>query len=206
MEWNTANQEKFARIVNKLLNSTYLLKEQNRDEYAFICQNLGEFEVYLNKIGYELKNYVLYGIVQLRNKLEQGNRLKLKKVQSMLLLLLRILFLEEKNKTSDSSEVRITVGRLQDKYAMLDIKNKKNLDINTLKETLPIFKKYNLIDYESGLNACKSFEDFPIIIYYTICLSFVGEDIDNILIKTKETLDSYNREDEKNEANEDQAD
>lgn len=201
---NTQNNiEKFARIANKLLNSSFLIKDKSRDEYAFFEQNKTEFEIMLGRLGYDIICHTRECIIQLVNKYEEGNRLKLKKEQSIILLLLRRLYIEEKMKIRETSEVFVSLGDLMLAYSNMFEKSKKRLDNNTVKESLILFKKYQLVNYDKGLTNAKHVDDFRVEIYHTICLALISSDLDSMLQHTKDILKSYTKGEERNEVDED---
>lgn len=202
MEETSANKEKFMKISNKLLNNSFLLKNKSREDYAFFEQNKHSFEEFFSKIGYEVKTFQTQGIVQLLNNFEQGNKLKLKKYQSILLLLLRRRFIEEKSKITEQSEVYITIGNLQDLYSGLYDNSKKTLDITRLRECLTLFKKYQLIDMNKSINSTNYIDDIAIEIHPTISLALIAEDFKDIIKETDNVLNSYLKGESQDEVDE----
>ena len=199
----SSNKEKFIKISNKLLNSSFLLKSKNREEYAFFEQNIKDFENLFEKIGYEIKVHNSQGIIQLLNKFEQSNKLKLKKYQSIILLLLRRIYIEKKSEVREDSEVNLTVTDLQQTYNSINDSSRKNLDITSLKDCLRLFKKYQLIDFKGSLNSMKVIDDVVIEILPTISLSLINEDFDTILKETEAVLNTYLRGESQDEIDED---
>ena len=66
-------------------------------------------------LGYRLEMNDEYGVVQLTNALNT-NRQNLKLYESVILLILRILFDEKKRELSVSDEVIVNLGDIQDKF------------------------------------------------------------------------------------------
>ncbi len=139
-------KEKFRIAANKLLNSCFLIKkkEDTRNDYIFILQNKELFIEYFDLLGYRLEISESQGVVSLINSNGTG-RLRLKKIESILLLLLRLLYLEKRKELSLTEDVVVLTDELNQKYSMLKIDSKSNLDKTTLRETLRLFRKYNLV-------------------------------------------------------------
>lgn len=94
-----------------------------RDYYYFILRYRQVFEAYINVLGYRLDINEEYGVVQMVNQ-ENTNRLNLKLFESIILILLRILYDEKRSELSLSNDVIINVGEIQDKYLALKIREK----------------------------------------------------------------------------------
>ena len=77
------------------------------------------FSVIVWKINEEL------GVIQLTNDYNY-NRLNLKLYESVILLILRILYDEKKRELSVSDEVIVNLGDIQDKYLSLQIREKND--------------------------------------------------------------------------------
>lgn len=85
-----------------------------------------------------------YGVVQLTNALNT-NRQNLKLYESVILLILRILFDEKKRELSVSDEVIVNLGDIQDKFLSLKIRDKM-IDKTTMGNALRLFRRYQLIE------------------------------------------------------------
>lgn len=143
---STIQKEKFRNVANKLLNHSFIVKrkEDSRKDYIFILQNKSYFEQYFDLLGYELKVNENTEVVALHNITGTG-RLRLKKIESILLLILRLLYIERRNELGLHDDVIILAESIYEKYGMLKIDSKSNIDKRSLKESLRIFKRYNLI-------------------------------------------------------------
>ena len=89
----------------------------------FIQKYKEKFEELLGVLGYRLEINEEYGVVQLTNALNT-NRQNLKLYESVILLILRILFDEKKRELSESDEVIVNLGDIQDKFLSLKIRDK----------------------------------------------------------------------------------
>ena len=100
------DKEEFKRICNRLLSVCFLCKGNavNRTDYYFVLKYKEKFAEYLGVLGYRLDVNEEYGVIQLTNP-QNYNRLNLKLFESIILLVLRILFDEKKRELSVSDEV-----------------------------------------------------------------------------------------------------
>lgn len=138
-------KEKFRIAANKLLNSCFVIKkkEDTRNDFIFILQNKELFIEYFDLLGYTIEINENEGVVALTNSHGTG-RLRLKKIESIILLILRLLYIERRKELSLTDDVVILTEELNQKYNMLKIEAKPNLDKTTLREAFRLFKRYNI--------------------------------------------------------------
>ena len=127
---------------------------------------------YLAVLGYRLEINEEYGVIQLTNP-QNYNRLNLKLYESILLLILRVLYDEKRRELSESDEVIINVGEIHDKYLSLKIRDKM-IDKTTLRNALSVFRRFQLIEI---LDKNLEDEDSRIIIFASILMAVRVEDI-----------------------------
>lgn len=123
-----AERERFAKLVNYLLNKTFVTREifETKDkigkinaDYRFIEKYYDLFEGYLKVIGYAMNTDEAIGVIYLEN--EYGfNKLRLDKLTTLILFTLRTIYDEEKEKNATSSVVYITTASLI--YKLLELK------------------------------------------------------------------------------------
>ena len=159
------DQEKFANLANKLLNVNYLTgeKEEDTSNFYFISLNFVCFRSYFAIINMELLIYKENKIVVLNAP--NSLKLSLNKTQSVILLILRLLYNEKLKDISLTDKIAITVLDIRDKYEQIGFLDEEKLTPTRLLEILRIFKRYNLINYKG--TELKQ-DDFVIIIYKTI--------------------------------------
>lgn len=181
---NTSHKEQFRRVTNKLFSNCFMTKhkEDDRKDYYFIDNNRNLFRDYFQLSGWELDIDDAYGVMQLINTFDQ-NRVHFKIYESIVLLILRLLYDEQARELTLSDEVVITIDAIHDKFKILQIRDKP-INKTTLTSTLRLFKRYSIInmidnDYTKG--------DSRLILYPTILLAVKIKDIDEILKK----LESY---------------
>lgn len=194
------DKEEFKRICNKLLSVCFLCKASpaSRSEYYFVLRHKEKFSAYLGVLGYRVEINEDYGVIQLTNP-QNYNRLNLKLYESIILLILRILFDEKKRELSENDEVIINLGDIHDKFLSLKIRDKM-IDKTTLRNALSLFRRFQLIE---TLDKDLSQEDSRLLIYDSILMAVRVEDIK----QAYEKLEIY-RKGAKNdeEANENEAD
>lgn len=179
-------QDEFRRICNKLINICFLCKqnETTKSEYYFVLKHKEKFEELLGTLGYCLEINEEYGVIQLTNELNM-NRRNLRLYESIILLLLRILFDEKKRELSVSDEVIVNLGDIQDKFLSLKIRNKM-IDKTTMSNTLRMLRRYQLIEILD--NDLKN-EESRILIYSSILMAVRVEDIRQVY----EKVESYRK-------------
>ena len=182
-------KDKFRATANKLLNECFILKK-NKDtisDYNFILNYRDYYISLFDVLGYELVIQEDQGVIGINNPAGTG-RIHLKKIESMLLLILRLLYIEERKKISQTGDVVVIVDQVYDKYNMLKMQNK--LDKTTLRNSMGLFRRYHLIQ---NLDADMSNPDTRVIIYPSILLAVANTSLDDMYQAAKDKLDKYGR-------------
>ncbi|MCI6631005.1 MAG: DUF4194 domain-containing protein [Lachnospiraceae bacterium] len=143
-----------------------------RGDFYFVLKYKEKFSSYLSVLGYRLEINEEYGVVQLTNP-QNYNRYNLKLYESIILLILRILFDEKKRELSVSDEVIINVGDIHDKFLTLKIRDKM-IDKTTLRNALSVFRRFQIIE---TLDKDLAKEDSRILIFDSILMAVRVEDI-----------------------------
>ena len=197
-------KDKFRVTANKLLNECFMIKK-NKDtvsEYHFILNYRDCFISLFDVLGYELVIQEDQGVIGINNPAGTG-RIHLKKIESMLLLILRLLYIEERKKISQTGDVIVIMDQIYDKYNMLKMQNK--LDKTTLRNSMGLFRRYHLIQ---NLDADMSNPDTRVIIYPSILLAVANTSLDDLYQSAKDKLDKYGRggEDRADSSDDEEAD
>ena len=189
---NQQNKDQFSRVSNKLLSIGFLTKkkEDNKKDYYFIQSHKELFRDYFSYINWELEIDEGFGVVHLNN-INDTNRKNFKLNESIILLILRLLFQEKLQELSLANNVTIQIDEIHTRYDALKIRDKR-LDKTTLRSALRMFKSYNIVD---PLDSDYALGDSRMIIYPTILLAIKVDDINRVY----EKLDSYRRGGEQNE-------
>lgn len=167
-------KEEFKRICNRLLSATFLCKSNRamRSEYYFVLKYKDTFSRYLDVLGYRLEINEEYGVIQLTNP-QNYNRMNLKLFESVILLILRILYDEKKRELSASDEVIINLGDIQDKYLSLKIRDKL-IDKTTMRNALTLMRRFQLVEL---LDRDLGNEESRVLIYPSILMAVRVEDV-----------------------------
>lgn len=187
---SAAQKEKFRTAANRLLNQCFLLKkkEDTRKDYIFVRQNINMFREYFDLLGYDIRLNEDQGVAALVNQFGTG-RLSLNKTDSILLLILRLLYLEKRKELSTfSEEVTVIMEEIREKYSMLRIKSKPNMDKGMEKRMISLFRKYNIIvNLDSDVNSA----DTRIIIYPSVLMAMPVENINEYYEAAEKRLQTY---------------
>jgi hypothetical protein len=186
---SSVQKDKFRIAANKLLNNCFVLKkkEDTRNDYIFIVQNKDLFKEYFELLGYNIEINEMYGVVALSNSYGSG-RLRLKKIESIILLILRLLYIEKRKELSLNEDVVVLAEDIHQKYNMLKIESKLNIDKTMLRDTIRLFKRYNLI-YNIDLDVTKS--NARIRIFPSILFAITNENISEMYEDINNKLDKY---------------
>ena len=185
-EFNIKNKENFKRVCNKLLSVCFICKkkEDTKSDYYFIESNLESLNEYLELLDYEIEINKSIGVEQLINMVNT-NKVNLKLIDSILLLILRILYHEKMEELSLTEDIMIQVSEIQEKFIALEFQDKL-MDKTKLLDSLRTLKRYNIIQ---NLDANMTLGDSRIIIYPSILMALRMEDI----TKVYEKLNTYKR-------------
>lgn len=168
------DKDNFSRICNRLLSSCFLCKrnETNKWDYYFVMKYKEKFSDCFALLGYRLEINEEYGVIQLTNP-QNYNRYNMKLFESILLLILRILYDEKRRELSVSDEVIINVGDIHEKFLILKIRDKM-IDKTTFRNAISTLKRFQIIE---TLDTNLTDEEARIIIFDTILMAVRVEDI-----------------------------
>jgi len=168
-------QNQFKDAANKLLASTFLSrdKKDNKESYYFLMSYKELFDEFFNILGYEIELDIQTGSVMLTGA-TASNTLKLKRDETLVLLILRLLYHEKMKEASLNDNIVCEVSDIHEKYDYLEIK--KKLNKTDLMSSLRLFRRYNLIEVTGDLttSSCK------IVILPTILMAIKSEDITEV--------------------------
>ena len=186
------DKDEFTRICNRLLSQCFLCKknEATRADFYFIMKYKEKFTQYLSILGYRLEINEEYGVVQLVN-MQNYNRYNMKLFESIILLILRILYDEKKRELSISDEVIVNMGDIHEKFMSLKIRDKM-MDKTTLRNAISTMRSFQLVE---TLDRELANEDARLIIYDSILMAVRVEDIRTAY----EKLEHYRKSEKSNE-------
>ena len=168
-------QNNFKDTANKLLASTFLSrdKKDNKEAYYFLMSYKEVFDEFFKILGYEIELDMQSGSVMLTGA-TAANTLKLKRDESLVLLILRLLYHEKMKDTSLNENIVCAVSDVHAKYDLLEIK--KKLNKTDLASALRLLKRYNLIEITGDVttSSCR------VVILPTILMAIKSEDITEV--------------------------
>jgi len=182
-------KEKFKSTAHKLLNECFIRKK-NKDtvsDYNFILNYKEYFISLFDVLGYELILQEEQGVIGINNPAGSG-RIQLKKIESIIILILRLLYIEERKKVTQTEDVIVLIDQVIDKYNMLKMQNK--LDKTTLRNTMSHFKRYHLIQ---NLDTDMANPDSRIIIYPSILFAVSNASLEEMYQTAKDKLEKYSK-------------
>ncbi len=174
-------------IANYLLNNCFLMGtvDTTREKYYYVINHEESFRQIFLPIGYTLVVHRNLRVIQLINNHGSG-RVILKKYESIILLILRILYVEKRESLSTSEEmVFTTVEEIKNEYEKLNLPRK--FDRVLLEESLRNIKRYNLLKVEDRLSDM----DAKIRIYPSVMLAMPDVNINKAYEETAKLLAQY---------------
>lgn len=179
-------KEEFKRVCNKLLSCCLVCKqkEDTKKDYYFIERYSNTINEYFEPLGYELEVNKGIKAAQLINKYNI-NKVQLKLIESIMLLILRILYVEKIQDLSLSQFITVEIDEIQNRFIALGFKDKA-MDKVLLRQALRTLKKFNIIE---TLDRDMTLSDSRIVIYPTILMILKGDNITDCFKK----LETYKR-------------
>lgn len=186
------DKDEFSRISNRLLSTCFLCKKNQatKPDYYFVIKYREKFSECFGLLGYRLEINEEYGVIQLTNP-QNYNRYNLKLFESVLLLILRILYDEKKRELSVSDEVIVNVGDIHEMFLSLKIREKM-IDKTTFRNAVSTLRRFQLIE---TLDTNLMEEESRIIIFDSILMAVRVEDIKAVYDK----LELYRKGEKDNE-------
>jgi len=174
-------------IANYLLNNCFLMGtvDTTREKYYYVINHEESFRQIFLPIGYTLVVHRNLRVIQLINNHGSG-RVILKKYESIILLILRLLYVEKRESLSTSEDmVFATVEEIKNEYEKLNLPRK--FDRVLLEESLRNIKRYNLLKVEDRLSDV----DAKIRIYPSVMLAMPDVNINKAYEETAKLLAQY---------------
>ena len=174
-------------IANYLLNNCFLMGtvDTTREKYYYVINHEESFRQIFLPIGYTLVVHRNLRVIQLINNHGSG-RVILKKYESIILLILRLLYVEKRESLSTSEDrVFATVEEIKNEYEKLNLPRK--FDRVLLEASLRNIKRYNLLKVEDRLSDV----DAKIRIYPSVMLAMPDVNINKAYEETAKLLAQY---------------
>lgn len=159
----------FSRIVNKLYQVNLLTKKKpgDQNDYRFILAYKDVFESFFAITDFTLNIMRADEVVYIQNE-NYFNHMRLRKTESILILVIRILYQRKKDLITLDEHVEIYLNEIHDELTRIGYLDNKRITKDKLKPGLSFLRSYNLIDYiDKGLHDDARIKIYPTILYVT---------------------------------------
>ncbi|MBQ7568912.1 DUF4194 domain-containing protein, partial [bacterium] len=166
--------ERFKAVANRILNECFLLRqaETTRNDYWYLLNNQQVFSDFFDLLGYELIIQKEQGVVALSNPSGTG-RLQLNKISTVLLLILRLIYIEKRKELLQTKEVIITAEEIYERYGMLKLRTK--LDKTSMRNSLGLLRRFHIIN---NLDRDLGLPETRIVVYHSVMLAVPADSLD----------------------------
>lgn len=175
--------------ANYLLNNCFLIGtlENMREKYFDVINHEADYRELFRPLGYTLVIHKALRVVQVISRYPSG-RVELRKYESILLLILRLLYVQKRESLStNENQVLVTVDEIKDEYDKLSFPRK--LDQQLLTDGLRTLKRYNLAAAVDKLSDSTA----RIQVYPSVMLAMPETLIKEAAEKTREYLLLYTK-------------
>lgn len=158
-----------SRIINKILQVNFITKRKPGDtnDYRFILAFKEVFESFLALADFRLNIHRETEVVYIENE-QLFNHMRLRKTESILILVLRILYQHKKDYVTLDEDVEIFLHEIHSELTRIGYLDHKRITKDRLKPALTFLRNYNLIDYiDKGLHDDARIKIYPTILYVT---------------------------------------
>jgi hypothetical protein len=162
-----AEKTVFSRIVNKLLQVNFITRKKIADanDYRFILAYKEIFDAYFSLSDFELIIERHEEVLYIKN-MSNFNHLRLRKAESILLLIVRMLYQAKMDVITLDENVEIYLSEIHDELSKVGYLDNKRMTKETLKPSLQLLRNYNIIDYmDPRLNDDARIKIYPTILY-----------------------------------------
>ena len=141
-------RHEITRVINKLLQVNFITcqKASDKNDYLFILENKEVISALLALLDFSLEIKREAETLFIVNT-SGYNRLRLKKNDTVVLLILRILFQRALETATISQDIEIELKQVHDELARIGFLDKR-ISKKELRPVLQTFKSYNLIDFK----------------------------------------------------------
>lgn len=182
-------------IANYLLNNCFLMGtvDTTREKYYYVINHEESFRQIFLPIGYTLVIHRNLRVVQLINNHGSG-RITLRKYESIILLIFRLLYVEKRESLSTNEDrIYATVEEIKNEYEKLNLPRK--FDRAFLEDSIRNIKRYNLVQVADKLVDM----DARIQIYPSVMLAMPDSNISKAYDETVKLLSQYENSEEEDE-------
>lgn len=176
-------RQDFSRLALKFLDETYLVREKPEDKKDYLqAQNMiSVLRAYFSFIDFSLYTDTDKGVIYIRSDVD-SNRLKLKKLETITLFILRSIYYDESGKASLTADITATMEAIVSEIAKTEIYPNFTSPTLELKNALKTLKRYKVIDFDGDLSDGST----VVRIYKSIMLVVDTESLDGLMKRLSE--------------------
>ncbi|HBB05837.1 MAG TPA: hypothetical protein DCZ41_04580, partial [Firmicutes bacterium] len=150
-EFTEGNRDRFAKVINRLLGETFLVKEKDEDvdDYFFLAEHQTMVANYFSIIDYEFVFDYENSLAYIKTT-ENRNRVRLNKLDTAILFVLRILEIEAKKKVTSQDKVIISLEEIVEQLkiaGLLDYAKRPSFYLDSLRK----LKTHKIIDFRASV-------------------------------------------------------
>lgn len=191
IELTDTRKNTFSRLCNKLLNDNfiYAYKQEDRNDYYEILSMKKLIENYFSMMDFDLVHVDSYKLFYIQTNADR-NRIRLKKLDTVIVLVFRLLYHKGSLDINSSSDISTTLGKMITEINQTGI-FKSQPSMTDYMESLRLLKRYKLIDYNF-----KDFKEDNVIVIYPTILYVAKVDSINMLNDKLKTYIAVKGDDE----------
>lgn len=191
IELTDTRKNTFSRLCNKLLNDNfiYAYRQEDRNDYYEILSMKKLIENYFSMIDFDLVHVDSYKLFYIQTNADR-NRIRLKKLDTIIVLVFRLLYHKGSLDINSSSDISTTLGKMITEINQTGI-FKSQPSMTDYMESLRLLKRYKLIDYNF-----KDFKEDNVIVIYPTILYVAKVDSINMLNDKLKTYIAVKGDDE----------
>ena len=191
IELTDTRKNTFSSSCNKLLNDNfiYAYRQEDRNDYYEILSMKKLIENYFSMIDFDLVHVDSYKLFYIQTNADR-NRIRLKKLDTVIVLVFRLLYHKGSLDINSSSDISTTLGKMITEINQTGI-FKSQPSMTDYMESLRLLKRYKLIDYNF-----KDFKEDNVIVIYPTILYVAKVDSINMLNDKLKTYIAVKGDDE----------
>ncbi len=162
-------KDRFAKLCDKLLDDNFIYGQlsNDKDDYYAILESRDVIEAYFSLIDFQLNHDDINKIFFLKSSADR-NRVRLKKMETVLLILLRrFYYIKNKESVDSNTNISIAFDELIDSLNQSGIFKDKDRIVKTqLLESMKTLKRFKIINFDvNNFEINNVVEIFPTIVF-----------------------------------------
>jgi len=169
LELKEGDKQIVSRITNKLLQVNLLTRKKVADatDYRFILAYKEVFESFFILMDFSLNIRRSEEVIFIKNE-SVYNHLRLRKEDSILILVIRLLFQKKFAFITLDENVEVYLSEIHNELSIIGILDNKRMTKERLKSSLMMLKNYNIIDYiDKSLADDARIKIYPTVMFVT---------------------------------------